>query len=130
MAKQATNDEEELRRLEHESHEAFLRGDAEVLERMLADDFLFTDPDGRMVDKAGWISDMTRSDVVYESFEIDDLRVRVYGDAAVTNGRVSVRARSAEQVSEERYCYTATYVRLEGRWRVVAEQVNVLTATA
>jgi uncharacterized protein (TIGR02246 family) len=119
-------DEEIVRQLEHASHEAFLRSDQDALAHLLAEDFVFTDPEGKLVGKAEWIAEMTRGKVTYESFEIDDLRVRVYGDAAVTHGRVSVRSRSESGVSSDRYCYTAMYVRQYGRWQVVAEQANVL----
>jgi uncharacterized protein (TIGR02246 family) len=127
MRDRTAADEETVRQLEHESHEAFLRSDAEALAPMLAEDFVFIDPEGRLVGKAEWIAEMTKGDVTYESFEIEDLRVRVYGDAAVTNGRVSVRTRSGRGTSTDRYCYTAMYVRQGGRWQVVAEQANVLT---
>jgi ketosteroid isomerase-like protein len=122
----ATNDERELTRLEHEAHEAFLRNDSGTVSRILADDFIFTDPEGKFVTKAEWIADMESGELTFESIHMDDLRVRVYGDAAVTNGRVTMKMRAKEGSVTSHYCYIAMYVRRDGRWQAVAEQATLL----
>lgn len=40
------SDEQQVRQLEDEWIDAFMRGDTETLDRILADDFIFTDPEG------------------------------------------------------------------------------------
>jgi ketosteroid isomerase-like protein len=121
------SDEQQVMKLEHHVHEAFLQGDAETLDRILAEDFIFTDPEGRLVTKAEWMADMTSGAVTYDSIHQDDLQVRVYGDAAVTIGRVTMKGRSAQEGDfHGQYCYTCMYVRREGRWQAVAEQATLL----
>lgn len=127
MKSQTASDEQQVRQLEDQSHEAFLQGDTETLDRILADDFIFTDPEGRLVTKAEWITDMTSGELTYESIHIDDLQVRIYGDAAVTNGRVTMKGLSKKGGFNERYCYTGMYVRRDGRWQAVAEQATLLS---
>jgi uncharacterized protein (TIGR02246 family) len=124
---QNASDEEQVRRLEHQWIEAFLRGDTETLDRILADDFVFTDPEGRLLTKAEWIADMTSGELAFESIHIDDLQVRMYGDAAVANGRTTVKARSKEGGFNGQYCYTDMYVKRDGRWQAVAEQATLLS---
>ena len=127
MASQNISDEQQVRRLEHQWIEAFLRGDTETLDRILADDFIFTDPEGKLLTKAEWIADITSGELTFESIHIDDLQVRMYGDAAVANGRVTVKARSKEGGFNGQYCYTDMYVKRDGRWQAVAEQATLLS---
>jgi ketosteroid isomerase-like protein len=127
MSEERTNDEQQVRQLEHEWIDAFMRGDTETLDRILADDFIFTDPEGSLLTKAEWIADMTSGELTFESINIDDLQVRMYGDAAVANGRVTVKARSKEGGFNGQYCYTDMYVKRGGRWQAVAEQATLLT---
>lgn len=126
MTIQTASDEQELTRLEHESHEAFLRRDVDTLRRILADDFVFTDHEGKFVTRAEWIADMESGKLVFESIHMDDLRVRIFGDAAVTNGRVTMEMRSGEGSVVSQYCYIVMYVRRDGRWQAVAEQATLL----
>jgi hypothetical protein len=115
MTIQSGSDEQELTRLEHEAHEAFLRNDRDTLIRILADDFVFTDPDGKSVTRAEWIADMESGELAFESIHMDDLRIRIFGDAAVTNGRVTMKMRSREGSVVDQYCYIVMYVRRDGR---------------
>jgi ketosteroid isomerase-like protein len=126
MTNQTASDEQQVTQLEHQSHEAFLQGDTATLDRILADDFIFTDPGGKLSTKAEWIADMASGELTFESVHIDDLQVRIYGDAAVTIGRVTMKGQSKDGSFNAQYCYTAMYVRRDGRWQVVAEQANLL----
>ncbi len=105
----------------------FYAGDTETLDRILAEDFIFTDPEGNLLTKAEWIADITSGDLTFESIHIDDLLVRMYGDAAVVNGRVTVKAQSKEGGFNGQNCYTDMYVKQGGRWQAVAEQATLLS---
>lgn len=128
MSSQIANDDQQVRQLEHDSHEAFLKGDAEALDRILADDFVFVDPEGRLLTKADWIADLASGDLTFESIHQDDLQVRIYGDAAATIGRVTMKGRTTQEGDfQAQYGYICMYVRREGRWQAVAEQANILS---
>ncbi len=127
MTNQAASDEQQLRLLEDQVHEAFLERDTETLDRILDDGFVFTNPDGRLVTKGEWIADMKSGELTFEAIHINDLQVRLYGDAAVTNGRVTMKGQAKEGGFNEQYCYTCMYVRRDGRWQAVAEQANLLS---
>ena len=49
MSEKRTNDEQQVWQLEHEWINAFIEGDTETLDRILAEDFIFTDPEGRLL---------------------------------------------------------------------------------
>ena len=61
-----------------------LRGDAAYLARYTADDFQGMDPAGRAVTKADILARLKASDVRIESLRHGDIRVRVFGDCAVS----------------------------------------------
>ena len=52
--------------------------------------------------------------------------MRLFGDAAVTLGRVSMRGSAGDTPFDATYGFTATYARIDGRWQLVAEHVNLL----
>jgi ketosteroid isomerase-like protein len=127
MDDKSAGDELLVSQLEHRSHEAFLARDTEALDRILADDFIFTDPEGNLVTKADWIAEIGSGDLTFEAIHTDDLQIRIYGDAAVTFGRVTMKGRSTKEGDfHASYCYTAMYVKQDGRWQAVAEQANLL----
>jgi ketosteroid isomerase-like protein len=115
--------------IERDWIDAFVRSDTEALDRILADDFIFTDPAGNILTKAEWIDDMINGSLKFESIQIDDLKVRVFGDsAAVANGRTTVKAQSKEGGFNGKFCYTVMYLKRNGRWQAVAEQAALLSA--
>lgn len=129
MQDKNTNDEQQVMQIEREWIDAFVRSDTETLERILAEDFIFTDPAGNILTKAEWIEDMTNGTLKFESIQIDDLKVRVFGNsAAVANGRTTVKAQSKEGGFNGKFCYTVMYVKRDGRWQPVAEQATLLSS--
>jgi ketosteroid isomerase-like protein len=98
-----------------------------VLDRLLADDCVFSGADGRVLTKAEWIAELLSGNPAYEAFDLEEHQVRVYGDTAVTVGRVMVKGRSGGGRFSQRYGYTATYVKRDARWRMVAEQTALLS---
>ena len=79
--------EQEIRTVLDELAVAHLRGDADALDRIRADDIVFTSADGRVLDKAQMQRE--QSDLILSVYEQDDLRVQVYGDFAIATGRIT-----------------------------------------
>lgn len=118
--------EQELLRGNQEYDEALVRGDVAALERIFSDDFIYTTPDGEVRDKARQLA-LTRSgDLRLETGRSDDVRVRVYGNTAVMTGRFTARGKFKGQSIDIRERYTAVWVKSRGRWRLVAEQGNLI----
>lgn len=104
---------------------AMVRGDRAALERIFSDDLVVTSGSGAVRGKEGELKDTTGSpDVKTYFFNTEDLRVRVYGGAAVLTGharwRINYRGRDID--NERRY--TCVYARERGRWRMVAMQLT------
>ena len=99
---------------------AELRGDTASLEHALAGDFVGVGPRGFMLNKEEWLERHGSGKLRYESFEVDEVGVRLYGDTAVT-----VCRQTAEGVYEdehgrydihEQFRATLIFVKQEERW--------------
>ncbi|MBI3796427.1 MAG: nuclear transport factor 2 family protein [Deltaproteobacteria bacterium] len=113
-------EEEALRKLEHEWWEAYKQRDTQTLDRIMAEDFIFTDEEGQVYDKSHFIA-LARQQVV-TAYTLGDLRIRVYGDAAVVTCPSSWRYNiEGKEVSWE-FRSTDVFVKRQGQWQAVAAQ--------
>jgi uncharacterized protein (TIGR02246 family) len=119
---------ESVERLAEEWAAAELRGDTSSLTGILADDFVGVGLRGFTLTKEQWLSRHDTGSLRYESFGLDEMEVRPYGDAAVT-----VCRQSAEGVHEDengrfdisaRFRATLVFVRQDGRWRLAGLQLS------
>jgi uncharacterized protein (TIGR02246 family) len=110
--------------------EAITKEDAAILNRLFADDVIVTSGSGEVRDKAQELKDLTPGstpDPDFAStrrFTTENVRVRVYGDAAVVTGLAKWGFKyKGQNVNQERR-YTHMYVKQRGRWRIVAQQIS------
>jgi ketosteroid isomerase-like protein len=114
--------EQEIRQRETRRFEALVRGDTASLEEIMADDATYTHATGVVEAKAEYLAKMKSGEVRYEAFAPEELRVRVYGTAAVLNGIARVKAHVGGEVRNLRLLFTDVYVKQGDRWRMVAWQ--------
>ena len=114
--------EREVLALQNEYERAVERRDASVHERLFADDYTYTPGNGAFMDRAGHMA-FTRSGALnIGSFQSDDQKVRVYGDAAIVTGRWSITGARGGKPVDNQVRYITVYVRRSGTWHIVAEQ--------
>lgn len=77
--------------LDNDRVKAMLQGDTAALDRICADDLIYTHSDGTVETKAKWIESIRSGKQRYERFDRDDVQVHVYGGAAVVTGRSQVK---------------------------------------
>jgi len=115
-----------IRLLEEERNQAILHGDAAALERMTSDDYTFVTLRGEMLTKAAIVQNFRSGAAKYQSREISDLNVRVYGNSAVVTGRaVQKGAENGKDYSGD-YWFTRVYVKQGDRWITVALQTTLI----
>jgi ketosteroid isomerase-like protein len=119
----------QLTDLQQELARAWVAGDRAVIEHIIAPEWIVTGPDGQI---------STRADVLREVFEtrthriasltVDEVRVRVFGDAAVVTGRTRGRGESGNTPYDVEIRFTDTFVRRDGRWQAVASHASLVMA--
>jgi ketosteroid isomerase-like protein len=119
--KQADNTQQRLMKIEQDLVDALIKGDSSVFERYVAETAMFTDEDG-ISDKARLVTDLRSGDLKFQSSKLNDMKVQVYGDAAVvTYGSTDKGTYKGKDISG-RYRWTDTFVNSNGHWKIVAEQ--------
>jgi len=115
-----TPEVKELMRLESVWNEAHEKGDASVLEKLWADDLEVTVPRMPVMSKSEVLGFARSGRMKFQRYQTSDLKVRVYGDAAVVSGRLQRTRTLGEKAVNDDWRFTKLYVRREGRWQVVA----------
>ncbi|MGI8402861.1 MAG: nuclear transport factor 2 family protein [Gemmatimonadaceae bacterium] len=112
--------------LEGEIRAAQLRADTIALDRLIADDLLFTGPDGRLGTKAQDLEAHRSGAIRFRAHEPEDLRVRRVGaDVAVSALRARLEVEVAGTLVRGTYRYTRVWAREGGGpWRVVGGHVS------
>jgi len=113
-----------VRALETELNAAIAHRDVAALDRLTGDDCTFITPRGLLTTKAELLDALAKGEFTYEYRQIYDLRVRVYGEAAVVTGRALYSAQRQGRDYSDAYRYTRVYVRQNGRWLAVAWQAT------
>ena len=100
--------------------QAFVTGDAAEVDRLLADDFVGVDTRGRRYNKVSVLNDV-RMGPHLTSDEIGTVVVRFYGNTAIAQADEHEIGPVPEEKRLERV-FTDTWVRMRGRWRIVAAE--------
>ena len=108
--------------LEYQWAEAQRLGKADVVGPMLADNFVNTDADGATYGKAQLLSNLKGGK--WEENGISDVKVKVYGDAAVATGSWKGKGVDGDGTHIDRSeRWTDTWVKMpNGKWQCVASQ--------
>ncbi len=87
---QNSKDEQEILKIHMGLDQAYLKGDIAAFERILADDYIYSNPYGKMYNRAQNLEEM-RKEIAKPTFKAltstsDDLKVRVSGNMALVTG--------------------------------------------
>ena len=119
--------EQEVLRLADAWATAELRGDTTFLERILTDDYIGIGPLGFMLTKQEWIVRHQAGDLKYESFSLDEVKVRVYNnDAAILTGRQVQNGAYRGNSIQAQFRTTLVFVRQQGQWQLANLQLSTI----
>jgi ketosteroid isomerase-like protein len=99
--------------------QAVIQQDEAALQRLLADDLMYSHANGKTQNKAEYIAAVTKGPRRYESFHDSDTTIRVYGKTAVLAGCVDVKLAGRDSY---RVRTLEVYVENGGRWQMAAHQ--------
>jgi ketosteroid isomerase-like protein len=120
--------EQVIRKLDDKRIQAQIHADAAALERIYADDFIGVGPSGTVRTKPQVISDFTSGDLKFQSITTDDVRVRVYGTAAVETGHSTMDGQDKGKAVPHETRFTRVWIKQQGRWRLVANHYSSSTS--
>jgi ketosteroid isomerase-like protein len=113
--------EQRLRQMNDEWVKALVRADATTLDRIMAEDFVFSYPlEGD--DKAQFIGDVTSGDLKIEHLSREAVRVRVFGATAVLTARDAATWLYHGREFSGQYKILQVYSKRDGEWKLCAVQ--------
>ncbi len=120
--------EQEIRKLEEEMTQTEMRVDVEGLDRVYADDIMVTAPIGICVDKPAVMTEIRQAaaKAVIGKYDKTDLKVRAYGDTAVTSYRMAAEATFEGKEIKHQMCITNVWMKRNGHWQIVARHTASL----
>jgi ketosteroid isomerase-like protein len=118
--------EQQVLKMGKEYGEMIRRGDAAAIERILADEYLYTDEKGKVKNKAEDLATYKNREYKIESVENSDQKVRVIGNnAAIETANFRVKGTGKDgKPFDNTYRYTTTWVWRGGRWQVAADHTS------
>jgi len=128
-AQSATKEEEALMQRERDQGQAWIKKDAKFIDEYEAKEYVFTNEDGTLSEKAADMETLKTGTSSFESFGADDMKAMVFGDAAVVVGRATLKGTYLGSPMVGAYRFADTFVKRDGRWQVVASQITRIAKT-
>ena len=105
---------------------AIVRKDRAGIEANMASRFFHIGGDGSTSERDEFVADLLDPDLSIDPYAVEGLTVRVHGDTALLSATTRMTGRYKGKPFETHYRYIDTYVRENGRWRIVAVQITQL----
>ena len=121
--------EEQIKALERARQEAFLRGDVDFLDAQTADDYTTVNGSGTLSTKPEMIRSLRSGTTKVKSYELADLKARIYGDVAVLTGIYRDESSVNGRDRRVNVRFMRVFVNDNGRWRAMAYQQTPLQVT-
>jgi ketosteroid isomerase-like protein len=120
--------EKEILKLEEQLTQTEMRVDVDALDQIYADDIMVTAPIGICVDKPAVMAEVRQAaeKAIVGRYDKDDLKVRAYGDTAVSSYRMTAEATFDSTPIKRSLCITNVWMKRDQRWRIVARHTASL----
>jgi ketosteroid isomerase-like protein len=96
------------------------RGDVQRFEEILGDDFLCSNPDGSLIDRAQFLAQTARP-VTISGLVAEDVYIRLLGDIAIIHARTRYHTADGEQRQGR---YTDVWARRRAGWLAASAHVT------
>jgi ketosteroid isomerase-like protein len=114
--------EEDIDQAEEARYAAMIGVDMDRFAALLADEFLYHQPTGKVATKASYIESFKTGNVKLKSAERYDVKTHVYGDTATVTGSTRVDVVLDGQERQVDLRFLDVWVKRDGRWQLVARQ--------
>lgn len=114
----------QIESLEMEWRQAQVDNDIAVIANLLADDYVGITANGTVETKSQTIAQRKAGTIRITSLDLDDLKVRLYGDTAVVTSRAELQGVNGQSDISGKYRYTRVYNRRLGQWKIVSFEAS------
>jgi hypothetical protein len=134
--------EAEVRAGMAERRKASLEGDTDKVESLMAEEYLQTDVNGHVQDKAAWLTEYFKplaalikaGNFRWEVYEENDVQIQLFGTSAVVIGSLTLKPKGAipvpgrgwvvstQDVPARTLRFTRVYVKRNGKWLLTTLQ--------
>src|ERR1041385_1244596 len=119
-----SSDEQILLQLENTWNEAHLKGDAETLEKLWADDFTAIVPNMQVMTKKDIIGFYRTGRAKFQKYETTDIKIKIYDNAAIVTGKVFRSRNFNGNYIDDKWQFTKMYIKHDGKWQIIAWQAS------
>ena len=109
-----------LRQLNDDYIASVRNSDVKRFREILSEDFMNTNPDGTLVDRAGFLGQVARP-FTLANFAASEVKIRMMGDAAIIHAKTTYTKPDGQSGAGR---YTDIWQRRDRRWQCVAAQVT------
>jgi hypothetical protein len=121
---QGSGAEQSIRVLMEQQRQAALRGDAATYSKLLSDDYVGINYFGAIVTKTDILQNLESGKMKYESIDVSDEKVRVYGNTVVVNSTANIRAHMGQREISGAYRIVRIWVKRNGQWQSISFQAT------
>jgi ketosteroid isomerase-like protein len=119
----------EIDQLEEKWRNAVLTGDVNVMDGLLADDYIAISLNGTLQTKEDTLARMRSGRRHITALELTDSKVRFYGATALVTSTAQVTGINADGEAVGDFRYTHVYVRnAQGKWKIVSFEASRIRA--
>jgi len=114
----------EIEALEQKWREAIISNNVSEMDHLLADDYIGISANGTVETKAQALALRKAGTVKISQLDLNDLKVRVYGDTAVVTSKADLQGTNGQSDSSGNYRYTRVYNKRLGQWKIVSFEAS------
>ena len=114
--------EQDIDRIEDRRYQAMMAADLTALANILADEFVYHQPTGKVATKASYIEQLKSGEVKINEARRYDVTIHVYGDLATAMGMTHLDLELKGERRQVELRYLNVWLLRDGRWQLVARQ--------
>lgn len=99
---------------------AMLTSDVMVLDDLIADDLIFTDHTGRVVNKSDDLDAHRSGSLHIESIAPSEQVIKMYGNTAIVSVLMQIKGQYLKQPFEGKIRYSRVWMKIDNSWKIVA----------
>ena len=123
---QMSQDEQAVRAVLESWLKALERGDTVALKQIIAEDYLITVADGRVLNREQDLAPIVAGRLQFLSAKTDSLRIRIFGNAAIVTGVGTYTVKMGDKSPLIRERFTDVYIKRGGFWQPVSSHSTPL----